>query len=82
MLATIQFDDQLSFQANEVHDITTDQKLALELVSRKAAIPNLPPKFAFCIGENVTHASSMDALDHAAFADGSGVRRDHLSPSP
>jgi hypothetical protein len=41
---TIQFDDQLSFKANKIHDVRANQILAFEFVSAEFAISYFIPE--------------------------------------
>ena len=47
MLTTIEFDDQLSFDADEIGDIKSDRKLPPELETTKGAIAQALPEAEF-----------------------------------
>ncbi len=49
MLPSVHFDDHLSLQAHEVHNIRSDRMLAAELAPVDLAPPHLPPQGAFSI---------------------------------
>ena len=50
MLAAIGFNNQFQFRAGEVRDKWSDRNLALEFVSRQAAIAQEIPELAFGLG--------------------------------
>jgi hypothetical protein len=51
MLAAIDFDDQMVFEAGEVSDVLPDRHLPLELQTRHSAVAKLVPELPLGIGE-------------------------------
>jgi len=49
MLSSVHFDDHLSLQAHEVHNVRSDRMLSAELAPLYLAQPYLPPQGAFSI---------------------------------
>jgi hypothetical protein len=62
MLAPIQLDDELLFEANKIDDVRSDRLLATELHPRESPIAKCLPKFAFDVGLISTKLSSKIAL--------------------
>jgi hypothetical protein len=77
MLAAIEFDDQSSFQANEIDDVTPDGVLPLEFVSVQTAIANLLPEFSLGVRLFVTHVAREFAQPHFLCANFESALCDH-----
>jgi hypothetical protein len=54
--STVQFDDQLAFEAEEIGDESLQRRLSAEFESAEAAVADVPPKFFFCGRGIVAHA--------------------------
>jgi len=43
VLASVDFDDQIDFEAGEIHDVRADRKLTSETVTKKLSTPQMMP---------------------------------------
>ena len=43
VLASVDFDDQIGFEAGEIHDVRADRKLTSETVTKKLSTPQMMP---------------------------------------
>ena len=50
MLSTIKLNDELLFQANEIHDVRWQWMLSSEFVIGELSIAKKVPEFEFCVG--------------------------------
>jgi hypothetical protein len=82
MLAAVQFDDELMFQADKIRDEISDQELSSEFISRESAVAHQPPESLFRICGDVAHFTRMGTLSVFYLARCCGVSADHASPSP
>ena len=61
MLAAIEFDDQICFNAQEIDYIGSDRRLAAEFVAVEAAVADGEPELAFGFGHIAAEAGGMRA---------------------
>ena len=68
MLVSIELDDELRLEANEIGDVRPDKILPPEFISREFAIADMPPESSLGVGFAATHLPRFAALPFAARA--------------